>query len=89
LYTHLATCFGWTFEHIGQTMTLPRLRGMVRYWKDHPPLHVLAAAYVLGADKGKGKAAAAQPNQTGSLKDLMREFGAAGGHITGSTDGNG
>lgn len=27
-------------------MTLPRLNAMARYWRDHPPMHVLLAAHV-------------------------------------------
>ena len=32
---------GWTWEYIGQTVTLPRLLRMQEYWKQNPPTHRL------------------------------------------------
>jgi len=33
-------------------MTLPRLYAMSDYWKDHPPLHLLVAAFFEVKPKG-------------------------------------
>ena len=32
---------GWTWEYVGQNMTLPRLAVMQDYWKVNPPMHRL------------------------------------------------
>lgn len=37
---------GWTWEHVEDTVTIPRLSAMNRYWAKHPPLHHLVAGYL-------------------------------------------
>jgi len=32
-----------TWDDIAENMTMPRFNAIGRYWKKHPPLHVLAA----------------------------------------------
>jgi hypothetical protein len=44
LYCHLAASLGWTWEQIDD-MTLPRLYAFNRYWENHPPVHIMVAAY--------------------------------------------
>jgi hypothetical protein len=40
------TVTGWTWEHIDNLMTLPRLNTLLKYWHLHPPVHLTMAAYV-------------------------------------------
>ena len=37
---------GWTWEYIGECMTLPRLAAMSEHWKQYPPVHKSVAAYL-------------------------------------------
>ncbi len=39
MYARVAIATGWTWEYIGQCLTLPRLYAMLDYWKQFPPLH--------------------------------------------------
>ncbi len=39
MYARVAIATGWTWEYIGQCLTLPRLNAMYEYWKMFPPLH--------------------------------------------------
>lgn len=61
-------------------MTLLDVEELTRYWIDHPPLHMLLAAY-LGIGRGKrGRSASAAPvgsrAQTGSpVETLLAELG--------------
>ncbi len=38
--------FGYSFEYIDQFMTLPRVMEIQNYWRKHPPVHVMIAAYL-------------------------------------------
>ena len=76
---------GWTWEYIGQHLTLPRLYEMQRYWEQHPPVGDLMAAYLgykapVGAP---GPVAQGDPagRPYGSLEELMAVFGASGGKV--------
>jgi hypothetical protein len=54
MYARLACATGWSWEYIGQCMTLPRLYAMVRYWNTSaPPMPetVSAIAFGIGALK--------------------------------------
>jgi hypothetical protein len=71
-------------------MTLLDVEELTRYWIDHPPLHLLAAAY-LGVGKGKGGRARPEPltgenpkkNAGSDLGALLAELGPsfAGGDV--------
>jgi hypothetical protein len=47
VYAFLAAATGWTWEYIGQCLTLPRLFAMHAVWREYPPL-IVAAASLLG-----------------------------------------
>ena len=36
---------GYTWDEVGR-LTIPRLRALMRYWEQHPPVHLLVAAYL-------------------------------------------
>ena len=38
-------CTGWSLDEIDR-LTLPRWQEMARYWRQHPPLHLLMAAWM-------------------------------------------
>ena len=46
LYARVISLTGWTWEYVGQHLTLPRLYEMQRYWEQHPPVGDLVAAYL-------------------------------------------
>jgi hypothetical protein len=68
------TITGWSWEYIDDYMTLPRLYGMMDYWKDHPPLHIVLAAFV-GIKPSKKNAAPASGSE---LETIIGDFAAAG-----------
>ena len=47
MYAFVAVATGWTWEYIGQCLTLPRLFAMHSIWRRYPPL-IVAAASLLG-----------------------------------------
>ena len=57
---------GWTWDQVETGMTVPRFQALSRYWQRHPPLHVMAAAW-LGI---KPKLTA----ERGDLGDLVAMF---------------
>jgi hypothetical protein len=44
VYAYLAAATGWTWEYIGEFLTLPRLRAMMQHYDRHPPTHIATAA---------------------------------------------
>ena len=56
---------GWTWDQVGE-LTLPRLKALRRYWRKHPPVHLLVAAY-LGYKPRGGE----QPGDLGELYTMM------------------
>ncbi len=70
---------GWTWEYLGQHLTLPRLYEMQRYWEQHPPVGDLVAAY-LGYE-GKATGTSKRPPDYGSPEELISAFSTAGGKI--------
>lgn len=53
----MITCFpGWTYEYIDDHVDIPRLRAINSYQRQHPPVHILVAAFM-----GVKGDAAAQP----------------------------
>lgn len=46
VYTALCQAFGWTWEYVDESMTLPRFREITEYWIHQPPVHVLVARYL-------------------------------------------
>jgi len=75
---------GWTWEYIGQQMTLPRLYEMQCYWEQHPPVGDLVAAYLGYEVKAKGKSKKAKGPDYGSPEELISAFSTAGGKVSGS-----
>ncbi len=53
-------------------MTLPRLYAMNRYWQDHPPVHILLAAFMGMKPTDKMEA------EEAGLDELLQAFGGAG-----------
>lgn len=37
---------GWDWDYVLWNVDLPRLRSLNLYWKNHPPVHQLVAAYM-------------------------------------------
>jgi hypothetical protein len=42
---HVCASTGWTWDYVAENVDLPRLEALNRYWKGHPPVHVMVAAY--------------------------------------------
>lgn len=41
----MAMSTGWTLDHVGDNVDLPRLASLTKYWAAHPPTHILMAWY--------------------------------------------
>ncbi len=46
MYARIASATGWTWEYIGQCLTLPRVYALFEYWKQCPPVNETVAAYI-------------------------------------------
>ena len=44
-YAHLIACTGWTWDII-DGLDMPRVEAMMKYYSDHPPLHLMVATYL-------------------------------------------
>lgn len=42
----MAAATGWTWEYIGQRLTLPRLYALYKHWGSYPPVAVSVARYL-------------------------------------------
>jgi hypothetical protein len=42
---HVAASTGWTWDYIAENVDLVRLAAMNDYWRGHPPVHAMVAAY--------------------------------------------
>lgn len=73
---------GWTWDYIRHNMTFPRYQKLSAYWRRYPPVHIVAAsvAQLLGY---RPPEESQEPEISESLEDLMRDFTAAGGMISG------
>ncbi|HEY2393868.1 MAG TPA: hypothetical protein VGK22_22025 [Candidatus Angelobacter sp.] len=70
-------------------MTLWELNDLMAYWKDHPPVHVLVAAYLLGGKQAgsrrrgsRSTGASTSTHNDFNFNDLAREVTFAGGSIS-------
>lgn len=61
LYAHLIACTGLPWDTIGEQFDLPRLEAMNAYWRTHPPLHLMVAAY-LGIGNSKDRLQEEEPD---------------------------
>jgi hypothetical protein len=68
VYAFVAAATGWTWEYIGQYLTLPRLFAMHAVWRKYPPL-IVAAASLLGVK--------AEPEVPKSKEDVAAAMAAA------------
>lgn len=73
LYGHIIACTGWTWDYIGEHMTLDRLGALTKYWNSHPPMHLMVAAY-LGIKPTRG----GRGQDKGDLGELIGALGAMG-----------
>ena len=46
MIAHIAASTGWTWDYIADNIDLPRAQSLSKYWQQHPPVHILLAAYV-------------------------------------------
>lgn len=71
--------FGWTFDHIDESVTLPQLKEMSEYWKKNPPLH------------WRGLKKTSVPSESvaadNAMPDFLRDFAAAGAALPGDLEG--
>lgn len=77
MYARLAQATGWTWEYIGQNMTLPRLYAFTKMWADTPPLaeSVAALAFGFGVLKKRTPALAeGSPEHEQALAEFIGEL---------------
>ena len=53
MYASVAAATGWTWEYIGQCLTLPRLRALDEHWRKYPPVHITLALFAGVTTKAK------------------------------------
>lgn len=46
MYAYIAAATGWTWEYIGERLTLPRLYALYAHWRKFPPVAVSVALYL-------------------------------------------
>jgi hypothetical protein len=56
---------GWTWDYVENRVTMFHVRALSRYWRQHPPMHLL-----LAADVGYKAPAAVAPTQSTPLPDI-------------------
>ena len=78
LRAHVVTHTGWPWEYVGEHMTLPRLTALNKYWEKNPPGGGLGALLGLGSVV---PASAPEPQEEGTLEDLIGCWTAAGGSM--------
>ena len=64
-------------------VTLWDLNDLFEYWQNHPPVHVLVAAY-LGIDDKNSVGAKSRARKTNKFDDLSLAVAAAGGRLNNS-----
>lgn len=45
MFAYVAAATGWTWEYIGECLTLPRLAALQKHWRVHPPVHIMVALF--------------------------------------------
>lgn len=63
---------GMTFDEVLDQLDFPSLKGFTDYWRSHPPVHVMVAAY-LGIEPKK-KADKPREMDATVLAELMTAF---------------
>ncbi|EOF9914138.1 hypothetical protein ACGLR3_002096, partial [Neisseria gonorrhoeae] len=43
---HVCASTGWTWDYVADNLDLPRIKHLNEYWREHPPVHILAASYM-------------------------------------------
>lgn len=46
MYARLCSATGWSWEYVGESVTLPRLYAFLDYWKTAPPVAESVAAFI-------------------------------------------
>lgn len=46
VYAHISACTGWTPKQIDEDTTIDQIVALNKYYEDHPPIHILVAAYM-------------------------------------------
>ena len=62
-------------------MDLPRWAAMSRYWKSHPPVHLMVQGYLGIEPDGHAGGAKQQQTEQDDLASFMSAFSAGGGMI--------
>jgi hypothetical protein len=61
---------GWTFEQVGE-LTLLDLADLRRYWASHPPLHLMARAYLGIKGESPAPGAVESPKHYTTAEELL------------------
>lgn len=62
MYAEVITATGWTWEHLDEFVTLPRLNALLKHWAKFPPVHITAAIFAGIEDKAPASAGAPLDN---------------------------
>jgi len=71
MYARVCDATGWTWDYVGEFLTLPRLRALVKRWNEFPPVSESVAA-LLGKPTHQSQPAANQHRITNAdvVKDM-------------------
>ena len=64
MFAYVCAATGWTWEYVGECLTLPRLTSLIEHWNRYPPVAVTAAAFAGYKPKEKAKVGAAAGGAT-------------------------
>lgn len=68
---------GWTWDYVDEQMTFPRLEALNKYWRQHPPVHILVAGYI----GYKAPAPIEENNNQGDMDEFIALFQNMGGTV--------
>ena len=46
IIAHVCSSTGWSWDYVEETLTVPRLLALCACWRNHPPAHLLLAAWL-------------------------------------------
>jgi hypothetical protein len=67
---------GWTWDYVGEEITLPQLKDLMQYWQEYPPVHIAVLGFLGG---GKKKLPLGPEVGKGNGSDLINALTALGG----------
>ena len=69
---HICASMGWTWDYVAECVDLPMLKGLQKYWEQHPPVHVLVGSYMKAlADSGQSRSVEQSEEDTNKAIEML------------------